>query len=163
MFSEDQNQKEFRSILARDLEEYAQMFDVSEKVPPMGFTSVTNSLIQRSQEMSGKLSDVSGGINVTLGRRYKENLKRKGQQGSLREPLGTIPFLGTFLKDLEYLNAQSPKDKKDMINVMQKRREFEIISQIKLLQQAAQLYSIREHVEFKSWLQKQNTYSEEQK
>jgi len=77
--------------------------------------------------------------------------------------MGTIPFLGTFLKDLEYLNAQSPKDKKDMINVMQKRREFEIISQIKLLQQAAQLYSIREHVEFKSWLQKQNTYSEEQK
>jgi len=163
MFSEDQNQKEFRSILARDLEEYAQIFDVNDKVPPMGFTGVTNSLIQRSQEMNGKLSDVNSGINVTLGRRYNENLKKKGQTGAVKEPLGTIPFLGTFLKDLEYLNAQSPKDKKDMVNVMQKRREFEIISQIKLLQQATQLYNIRGNVEFKGWLQKQSTYSEEQK
>lgn len=52
MFSEDQNQKEFRSILSKDLEEYAQIFDVYDKIPPMGFTSVTNSLIQKSQEVS---------------------------------------------------------------------------------------------------------------
>ena len=79
------------------------------------------------------------------------------------EALGTIPFLGTFLKDLEYINAQNPaKLDKGLINVMQKRKEFEIIAQIKLLQQASQLYNIQPNPDFKIWLHKQTVYSEEQ-
>ncbi len=116
-----------------------------------------------SMEYSSKLSDINSGINVTLGRKYKETMKQKQMKGQFREPLGTIPFLGTFLKDLEYLNAQNPKSDKGMINVAQKRREYEIISQIKLLQHAAQLYNIKGNPEFKTWLQKQTVYSEEQK
>lgn len=170
MFSEDQNQKEFRSILARDLEDYSQMFDVNDKLPAMGFTGMTNSLIQKqlslenaasSSNNNNKYADINSGINVTLGRKYKESMKKQ-IKSQLREPLGTIPFLGTFLKDLEYLNAQNPKSGKGMINVLQKRREFEIISQIKLLQHAAQLYNIKSNPEFKTWLQKQTVYSEEQ-
>ncbi len=62
-------------------------------------------------------------------------MSKRQFRNQLREPLGTIPFLGTFLKDLEYVNAQNPTNKdKGIINVLQKRREFEIISQIKLLQ-----------------------------
>lgn len=167
MFSEDQNQKEFRSILAKDLEEYAQIFDVNEKVPKLGFTSVTNNLIMKSQLNSElgnnpKYSDINSGINVTLGRKYKENMKKQ-IKNQFREPLGTIPFLGTFLKDLEYLNAQNPtKNDKGYINVLQKRKEYEIVSQIKLLQQASQLYNIKSNPDFKTWLQKQTVYSEEQ-
>lgn len=52
---------------------------------------------------------------------------------------------------------------KGLINVMQKRKEFEIIAQIKLLQQAAQLYSIVPNPDFNIWLHKQTIYSEEQK
>ena len=45
--------------------------------------------------------------------------------------MGTVPFLGTFLKDLEYIHAQNPtKNEKGLINVMQKRKEFEIVAQI---------------------------------
>lgn len=75
--------------------------------------------------------------------------------------MGTIPFLGTFLKDLEYIHAQTPtKNEKGQINVLQKRKEFEIIAQIKLLQQAAQLYRIKEDLNFKSWLYSQPIYNE---
>lgn len=48
MFSEDQNQKIFRQILAKDLEEYAQIFDSNDKVPKLGFTSTSNNLILKS-------------------------------------------------------------------------------------------------------------------
>ena len=77
--------------------------------------------------------------------------------------MGTIPFLGTFLKDLEYINAQNPKIDKGVINLMQKRKEYEIVSQIKLLQQAAQLYNIKGNPDFNIWLHKQTVYSEELK
>lgn len=57
-----------------------------------------------------------------------------------------------FLRDLEYLNAQSKRMEKNMINVQQKRKEFEIIAQIKLLQQASHLYSIKQDPLFDKWL-----------
>ena len=41
---------------------------------------------------------------------------------------------------------------KNMINVQQKRKEFEIIAQIKLLQQASQLYTIKHDPLFDKWL-----------
>jgi hypothetical protein len=91
-------------------------------------------------------------------------MKQK-QAKQKQEPLGTIPFLGTFLKDLEYINAQNPSIKleKGLINVMQKRKEFEIIAQIKLLQQASQMYNITPNLDFNVWLHKQTIYPEEQK
>ena len=77
--------------------------------------------------------------------------------------MGTVPFLGTFLKDLEYIHAQNPtKNEKGLINVTQKRKEFEIIAQIKLLQQASQLYKIRADPSFNLWLHQQPQYSEAQ-
>ncbi len=78
--------------------------------------------------------------------------------------MGTIPFLGTFLKDLEYINAQNPsKMDKGFINIMQKKKEYEIIAQIKLLQKASQLYNMKCNPDFNVWLHKQTVYSEEQK
>jgi hypothetical protein len=82
----------------------------------------------------------------------------------LKEPLGTVPFLGTFLKDLEYIHAQNPtKNEKGLINVMQKRKEFEIVAQIKLLQKASHLYNITPDPNFSVWLRQQPSYSEAQK
>ena len=75
-----------------------------------------------------------------------------------------MPFLGTFLKDLEYISAQNPtKNEKGLINVMQKRREFEIIAQIKLLQQASHLYNLPADPDFNTWLHQQPVYTEAQK
>lgn len=72
--------------------------------------------------------------------------------------------MGTFKKDLEYINAQfSKKNEKGLINVMQKRKEFEIIAQIRLLQCATQLYSIKSDSSFTKWLNSLPVYSEVQK
>jgi hypothetical protein len=74
-----------------------------------------------------------------------------------------VPFLGTFLKDFEYIHAQNPtKNEKGLINVMLKKREFEIIAQIKLLQQASQLYQIKPDPNFNVWLRQQTIYGEKE-
>ncbi|CAF0979697.1 unnamed protein product, partial [Brachionus calyciflorus] len=113
------------------------------------------------KEGTSKYAEINVGINATLGRKMKENLLRQQKKQQRMEPLGTIPFLGMFLRDLEYLNAQSRKPDKNMINVQQKRKEFEIIAQIKLLQQASQLYNIKPDPLFSKWLHSQNFLSEE--
>ena len=46
--------------------------------------------------------------------------------------------------------------------MLQKRKEFEVIAQIKLLQQAAQLYRIREDPKFRLWFYNQPIYNEDQ-
>jgi hypothetical protein len=80
-----------------------------------------------------------------------------------KELSGIVPFLGTFTKDLEYLHSQnSIKNEKGMINVMKLRKEYEIIAQIKLLQQASQLYNIKEDSSFNVWLHKQPIYTGDQ-
>jgi ral guanine nucleotide dissociation stimulator-like 1 len=86
------------------------------------------------------------------------------QKKSLNEPMGTVPFLGTFLKDLEYIHAQNPTKNEDgLINFAKKRREFEIIAQIKLLQRAAQFYRIEQDPLFKDWLKTLPSFNEEKK
>ena len=78
--------------------------------------------------------------------------------------MGIVPFLGTFLKDLEYINAVTPaRNDKGLINVTKKRKEYEIIDQIKVFQQASYLYSIKEDPNFNAWLHNQPKFSETQK
>lgn len=84
--------------------------------------------------------------------------------GFFKEPLGTVPFLGTFLRDLEYIHAQNPTKNEDgLVNFAKKRKEFEVIAQIKLLQRAAQFYRIESDLNFKNWLKCLPSYSEEEK
>ena len=49
-----------------------------------------------------------------------------------------------------------------MINVLKLRKEYEIIAQIKLLQQASQLYNIKPDSNFNLWLHKQPIYNGDQ-
>ncbi len=72
--------------------------------------------------------------------------------------------MGTFLRDLEYIHAQNPtKNENGLINFAKKRKEFEIIAQIKLLQRAAQFYKTEEDSNFKKWLSTLPSYNEETK
>ncbi len=74
-----------------------------------------------------------------------------------------MPFLGTFSKDLEYLDSQMPiRNEKGMINVMKLRREYEIIAQIKLLQEASQLYNLKPDPNFNEWLHRQAVFTGDQ-
>ncbi|CRK93643.1 CLUMA_CG007172, isoform A [Clunio marinus] len=65
---------------------------------------------------------------------------------------GTIPYLGTFLTDLTMIHAAIPdKTSDNLINFDKKRKEFEVLAQIKLLQGAANSYHLPEDLLFDRW------------
>lgn len=66
---------------------------------------------------------------------------------------GTIPYLGTFLTDLTMIHAAIPDTigTNSLINFDKKRKEFEVLAQIKLLQGAANAYHLPEDLLFDRW------------
>uniref|UniRef100_A0A8C0E4U8 Ral guanine nucleotide dissociation stimulator n=1 Tax=Balaenoptera musculus TaxID=9771 RepID=A0A8C0E4U8_BALMU len=74
---------------------------------------------------------------------------------------GTVPYLGTFLTDLVMLDTAM----KDylygrLINFEKRRKEFEVIAQIKLLQSACNNYSIAPEEHFGAWFRAMERLSE---
>uniref|UniRef100_A0AAY4CQR1 Ral guanine nucleotide dissociation stimulator n=1 Tax=Denticeps clupeoides TaxID=299321 RepID=A0AAY4CQR1_9TELE len=65
---------------------------------------------------------------------------------------GTIPYLGTFLTDLVMMDT-AMKDYLDggLINFEKRRKEFEVIAQIKLLQLACNNYNFIRNSRFREW------------
>lgn len=65
---------------------------------------------------------------------------------------GTIPYLGTFLTDLTMVDTANPNYVVNgLINFDKRRKEFEILAQIKLLQGAANAYSFPDDPLFDRW------------
>lgn len=65
---------------------------------------------------------------------------------------GTIPYLGTFLTDLTMINTAIPDVLVDgLVNFDKKRKEFEVLVKIRLLQGAANAYHIETDVAFDRW------------
>lgn len=64
---------------------------------------------------------------------------------------GTIPFLGTFLTDLTMIDTANPNKVNGLINFDKRRKEFEILAQLKLLQGAANAYNISDDPLFDRW------------
>lgn len=69
---------------------------------------------------------------------------------------GTIPYLGTFMKDLTMTDTALPETVNHpngtvMINFEKKKKEFEILAQIKILQSSANAYSIQPDPAFLVW------------
>ncbi|XP_071453702.1 ral guanine nucleotide dissociation stimulator-like 1 [Hetaerina americana] len=65
---------------------------------------------------------------------------------------GTIPYLGTFLTDLTMIDTAIPDTVADgLINFDKRRKEFEVLAQIKLLQGAAGAYRIAPDPAFDRW------------
>ncbi|XP_044848150.1 ral guanine nucleotide dissociation stimulator isoform X7 [Mauremys mutica] len=89
---------------------------------------------------------------ATLEINPKRAQKRQQQQREMGVMQGTIPYLGTFLTDLVMLDT-AMKDFLDggLINFEKRRKEFEVIAQIKLLQSACNNYSFTQEDAFVEW------------
>ncbi|XP_064147320.1 ral guanine nucleotide dissociation stimulator isoform X5 [Loxodonta africana] len=95
---------------------------------------------------------------ATLEMNTRRAQKRQRELGVIQ---GTVPYLGTFLTDLVMLDTAM----KDylygrMINFEKRRKEFEVIAQIKLLQSACNNYSIAPEEHFVAWFRAMERLSE---
>ncbi|KAK2149040.1 hypothetical protein LSH36_471g06064 [Paralvinella palmiformis] len=74
---------------------------------------------------------------------------------------GTVPYLGTFLTDLTMVDA-AIKDTtpEGLVNFEKKRKEFEILAQIRMLQAAAHTYRIKPEPAFFEWFHNVRVYDE---
>ncbi|ERE73612.1 ral guanine nucleotide dissociation stimulator-like 1-like protein [Cricetulus griseus] len=97
----------------------------------------------------------------------KENQKRTQRRLQLQKDMGvmqgTVPYLGTFLTDLTMLDtALQDFIEGGLINFEKRRREFEVIAQIKLLQSACNSYCMTPDQKFIQWFQRQQLLTEEE-
>ncbi|MBZ3869610.1 Ral guanine nucleotide dissociation stimulator [Sciurus carolinensis] len=95
---------------------------------------------------------------ATLEMNPKRTQRRPKESGVIQ---GTVPYLGTFLTDLVMLDTAM----KDylygrLINFEKRRKEFEVIAHIKLLQSACNNYSIAPAEHFGSWFRALERLSE---
>lgn len=88
----------------------------------------------------------------TVGENDRHLQKLLHERGSPGVSHGTIPYLGTFLTDLTMIDTAIPDTVSDgLINFDKRRKEFEVLAQIKLLQGAANAYHLVTDPMFDRW------------
>ncbi|XP_064283876.1 ral guanine nucleotide dissociation stimulator-like 1 isoform X2 [Passer domesticus] len=97
----------------------------------------------------------------------KENQKKSQKRLQLQKNKGvmqgTVPYLGTFLTDLIMLDtALQDYVEGGLINFEKRRREFEVIAQIKLLQSSCNSYCLIPDQKFIRWFRRQRHLTEEE-
>nr|XP_061804573.1 ral guanine nucleotide dissociation stimulator-like [Nerophis lumbriciformis] len=98
---------------------------------------------------------------ATLEMNPKRAQRRHQQQRDLGVMQGTIPYLGTFLTDLVMMDtAMKDYTEGGLINFEKRRKEFEVIAQIKLLQLASNNYSFTQDAHFREWFTSTEKLSE---
>ncbi|OXB84327.1 UNVERIFIED_CONTAM: hypothetical protein H355_007210, partial [Colinus virginianus] len=122
-------------------------------------TSSINCLLHPLQEGTSKFANLDSSV--------KENQKRTQRRLQLQKDMGvmqgTVPYLGTFLTDLTMLDtALQDYIEGGLINFEKRRREFEVIAQIKLLQSACNSYCMMPDQKFIQWFRRQQLLSEEE-
>jgi ral guanine nucleotide dissociation stimulator-like 1 len=85
---------------------------------------------------------------------HMQKILQKHSENSRAISYGTIPYLGTFLTDLTMIDTAIPDVHSDgLINFDKRRKEFEVLAQIKLLQGAANAYHIETDRRFNQWFE----------
>ncbi|XP_074552960.1 ral guanine nucleotide dissociation stimulator-like 1 isoform X2 [Halichoeres trimaculatus] len=76
---------------------------------------------------------------------------------------GLVPYLGTYLTVLTMLDTALPDTLEGgLINFEKRRREFEVLSQIRLLQASCSQYGLPNHPRIAAWLQGQKLLTDQE-
>ncbi|KAJ9595941.1 hypothetical protein L9F63_012834, partial [Diploptera punctata] len=114
------------------------------------FSEDNNRWAQREllmREGTAKFADTVGENDRQLQKVLQRQLNNSGHISH-----GTIPYLGTFLTDLTMIDTAIPDLVADgLINFDKRRKEFEVLAQIKLLQGAANVYNLPDDTAFDRW------------
>lgn len=130
------------------------------------FSGDNNQMMAREllmKEGTAKFADTESGMNTIARRRKSINpfLSTRKSTGNWRSVQGTVPYLGTFLTDLTMVDTAIPDYNEDgLINFEKRRKEFEILAQIKLLQSAASMYHIKPDQAFFEWFHNIRVYDD---
>merc|ERR1719229_1067401 len=116
------------------------------------FSEDNNAVAQREllvREGTARFADTVGENDHHL-----QKMLQKHQENSRAISYGTIPYLGTFLTDLTMIDTAIPDIvSQGLINFDKRRKEFEVLAQIKLLQGAANAYTIEPDSRFGRWFE----------
>lgn len=143
--------KTWGAVTKEDLARFEELSDI--------FSNENNQIASRNllmKEATAKFPVVDSS-NKTL--RRKNQLKRQSMidNGVVQ---GTVPYLGTFLTDLTMIDTALPDTLDGLINFEKRRKEFEVLAQIKLLQSASQIYTFTENTHFWEWFDAVRVYDE---
>jgi len=77
---------------------------------------------------------------------------------------GTVPYLGTFLTDLTMVDtALKVLNEDGLINFDKCRKEFELMTQIRMLQLSANSYNIEPEADFFTWFYNLRIYDDSER
>ncbi|XP_066147548.1 ral guanine nucleotide dissociation stimulator-like 1 isoform X2 [Euwallacea fornicatus] len=114
------------------------------------FSEDNNQWTQREllmKEGTAKFADTVGENDKQL-----QKIFQRQNHHTANISFGTIPYLGTFLTDLTMIDTAIQDTIGDgLINFDKRRKEFEVLAQIKLLQGAANAYHFVEDPAFDRW------------
>lgn len=135
-------QKTWQSIVKEKIELFEELARI--------FSEENNQWTQREllmREGTAKFADTVGENDKQL-----QKIFQKQNNHTANISFGTIPYLGTFLTDLTMIDTAIPDIIADgLINFDKRRKEFEVLAQIKLLQGAANAYHFKEDPSFDRW------------
>ncbi|XP_062456970.1 ral guanine nucleotide dissociation stimulator-like 2 isoform X2 [Rhea pennata] len=79
--------------------------------------------------------------------------RRQPRRPPEQRPVGVVPYLGTFLRDLVMLDAAMKDELENgYINFEKRRKEFEVLAQVGLLQSVCRGYRLRPQPRVRRWL-----------
>ncbi|XP_043475863.1 ral guanine nucleotide dissociation stimulator isoform X1 [Leptopilina heterotoma] len=114
------------------------------------FSEENNAWTQRElliKEGTAKFADTAGRSDRHLQKIFQ---KQNTHAGNIS--YGTIPYLGTFLTDLTMIDTAIPDSiAGGLINFDKRRKEFEVLARIRLLQGAANAYNFNTDPIFEKW------------